>query len=108
MNGLSLRVHEGSGRKRICRALRAAELIEHQLGIVFQLNAEPVPTQLIRAERMSKEFMIHPGAAVDLDTLTVSADRALGFQAREGNVVRGVSCTGRFLAHAILSMNDRR
>jgi len=47
---------------------------EHQLRLVFELDAEPVPTRLIRAELVSEKFVIHPGESGDRKLLSLKND----------------------------------
>src|SRR5256885_8142803 len=44
---------------------------EHQLRLVFELDAEPVPARLIRAELVSEKFVIHPGESGDRKLLSL-------------------------------------
>src|SRR5256885_10334286 len=47
---------------------------EHQLRLVFELDAEPVPARLIRAELVSEKFVIHPGESGDRKLLSLKND----------------------------------
>jgi hypothetical protein len=52
--------------------------------------------------------VIHPGQAGDGIFLPIEDDGPAGDQAREGNVVRSMALSRRFLADAVGSVNDGR
>src|SRR5437588_1987266 len=96
--------HERSRRRDIDRAVGAADLIEHQLAVVIELDGEPVPSLLTLAEMGAAEFVIHPGNAA----ATLSVDTAGDVEARHRVVMRRVTDALRFDADAVLAVNRRR
>ena len=55
----SIKVPEEYGSMR---AVLAAQFEQHQFRLIVELNAEPVPSDLIRGELFGEPFVIHPGA----------------------------------------------
>src|SRR5258706_9904722 len=95
---------EGAGRGSVRRSVLASHLIEHQLGVVLELDGKPVPTLLTLAKLRAAELMIHPG-----DAVTGCAVHATGdFESRHRVVVRCVSNTFGLHADAVLSVHSRR
>src|SRR5215467_11101139 len=58
-----LGVDQGSRRIGVDGAVLAADLKKHELGVVIQLQREPVPSNLIRLELVGEKLMVHPGQA---------------------------------------------
>jgi hypothetical protein len=61
----SVRVDPGPFRNGIERSRFIAHSVEHDFLVVFQLNAKPVPADLVRAERAGAEFVIEPALSGD-------------------------------------------
>src|SRR5258705_281779 len=63
MIGLPGHIYVSSCGIGINRSVLSPDLEEHQLRLVFKLNAEPVPPGLLRVQLVREKFMIHPGKA---------------------------------------------
>src|SRR5277367_7169124 len=98
MSSPPLCVHIRSRGEWIKHSVLAPEFEQHQLRVVRQLQAEPVPTRLFVRKLVSEKFVVHPGRPRDLKTFPMKLNGAGSEQTREGNVVRSVPRPFRFLA----------
>ena len=64
--GMPFAVDIGACGMGIDTAVFFTQLKQHQFCLIVQLDAEPVPADLIIAKLMRKPFVIHPGRASDL------------------------------------------
>src|SRR5690349_7798076 len=106
MRRLSLRINVGSSRVWIDRAILAANVKNHHLGVVIGLETQPVPANLFGLKLVREEFMVHPTRAAPCHFLGTEIDRAIGRNTGERNIVRGVAQAIRLLADAVLTVND--
>src|SRR5216684_1598558 len=104
----ALRVHVSPGRVGINRTVRTANVKEHELGVIGELEAQPIPARLIGLKLVSKELVVHPAGAAHFEALAAQFDRAEGRKARKRNVVRRAARTVRLLADTIFTVNDGR
>jgi len=72
--------------------------------VIFELNAEPVPANLIRRQLFGEPFVIHPGRT----GYRMRVDRSRYGETRERHVVRSAACARGFLAHTFLTVNYER
>ena len=84
---LSVCVYVCSGRVGINRTVFASNVKEHQLRIVRELQAQPVPASLVGLELVREEFMVHPTGAAHFKFLLAQFDRTGSRKARERNIV---------------------
>src|SRR5580704_11235603 len=108
MRSLSVATHKRRRGEWIDRAVFAANAEEHQLGVVVELHAEPIPADLIAFQLVREKFVVHPGEAGDFDGFAAQSDRSIRREAREGDVVRCVAGTRGLLADAVLALNHGR
>src|SRR5258706_527420 len=104
VDDVALAADQRAGRGGVGRAVLAADLVEHQLGVVVELDGKPVPALLAFAQGGAAELVVHPGLAVAV----CSVHAATEFQARHRVVVSGVPGPFRLDAHAVLSVDRRR
>ncbi len=71
------------------------------------MQREPVPSGLIRSERLAAPLPIHPGQARDLVRLVVDGDAAGRFEIGLAEIIRGLSAL-RFLAVAGIALQHQR
>src|SRR5438105_8367048 len=95
---------------RICidRTVFAAHEIEHQFGLVIELNAEPIPTDLIFAQLVAAELVIHPTESANFLLLTVKDQLAFGLHAGERIIIGCSAFAFALLTQAVLTMQRRR
>src|SRR6266436_5935882 len=74
MRRLSICIHVRAGRVRINGAVLAANVKEHHLRVVLELEAQPVPAGLAGFELMREEFMVHPTYAAYFKFLVTELD----------------------------------
>src|ERR1019366_2395825 len=86
VKGASLRVLISPGREGIGGAVFTSQPEEHDFRAIVQLQAEPIPSGLIRFELMREKLMIHPTGALDRESFAVDDDGATGKEARQGNI----------------------
>src|SRR6266478_8918762 len=108
MRGFPGGIYVGSCRKRIGGSVLAAKNEKHQLGFVFELNAEPIPAGLFGGELMREKFVIHPREAGNRKLFSAQQNRSICGEARLRKIVAGVARSFRFLAYAIFSMDYGR
>src|SRR5260370_12372567 len=94
----------GSRRPNIYTSIGVAQLKQHQLRAGIKLDAEPVPSLLLRFHLMGEPFVIHPGRSRDLGAVQCTSH----VQAWEGDVVRRLAGARRLLADAVLAVDHRR
>ncbi len=82
MRSLSICIHVRAGRVRINGTVLAANVKEHHLCVVLELEAQPVPAGLAGFELMREEFMVHPTYAAYFKFLVTELDDTGGRQAR--------------------------
>src|SRR6266567_326809 len=104
----ALRVHVSPAGVGINGTVCTANVKEHELGVIGELEAQPIPARLIGLKLVSKELVVHPAGAAHFEALAAQLDRARGCKARKRNVVRRAARTVRLLADAIFTVNDRR
>src|SRR5258707_6847662 len=63
VNHTTITGNERARRGDVRRAVDAANLVEHQLSVVVELNGEPIPTLLAFSKLGAAEFVVHPGLA---------------------------------------------
>src|SRR5262245_51318298 len=85
-----------------------SQSIQHHLGIVVELHAEPVPPGFFRAQRIREKLVIHPRRPFYGKVLPLHRDRSPCVQSRERNVMRGVALSRRLLAHSVFPMHNQR
>ena len=93
-----------AGRNGVRRAVVAADLIQHQLAVVVELNREPVPSLLVLPQFRAPELVIHPGDSAAPLPVHAAGD----IEPCHRVVVRGVADAFRFHADAVLAVNCRR
>src|SRR5260370_19248006 len=71
------------------------------------MQREPVPSGLIRGERLAAPFPIHPGLSGDCCRLVVDGDAACRLEIRLAEIIRGLSALG-FLAVASIALQNQR
>src|ERR1700674_1436254 len=81
MRRLSICIDVRAGRVRINRTVLAANVKEHHLRVVLELEAQPVPAGLAGFELMREEFMVHQTCAAYLKFLVTELDDTGGRQA---------------------------
>ena len=108
VRGFTLGVDVGARGEWIERAILPANMKEHQFRAVLELEAEPIPADLVGFELMSEEFVIHPGETRNFEAFTVYFEGSGGRQAGQRNVVGGVACSFGFLADAVFALDDGR
>src|SRR5712664_510685 len=108
MRGLATGIHVRPGGVRINRTIFAADVKEHHLAVVFELNTQPIPAGLVGIKLMGEEFMIHPTGAAYFKFLVTEVDYTGGRQSRKRNIVRCTAGPLRFLADAIFTVDDWR
>src|SRR5581483_2756497 len=86
---LAGRAHPGSSAVRVPRTIAIAQRIKHQRAAVMQLECEPVPALLVRAQRPAAPFPIEPGQAVNLHRMAAAHEPTGHRHARNGVVVTG-------------------
>ena len=99
-------VHERAGRERVGVPVDAAQAVQHQLGAVVELQAEPVPARLLGRQLVGEELVVHPREPLDLEPLPLDLEGARGDQARERDVVRRAAGPRGLLAHAVDAVDD--
>ena len=57
-------------------AVGLTQPIQHQLFARVQMQREPVPSGLVRRQRLAAPFPIHPGLSGNFDRLVVDGDAA--------------------------------
>src|SRR5574341_1405634 len=62
----SVRVDQGAAGVRVDRAVAVAQQVEHQLRLIVELEAEPIPPDLVVAKLGGAKLVIHPALAGDL------------------------------------------
>src|SRR5437763_634827 len=97
MASLAVSVDQRSRRIRIDRTALGAELEQHQVPSIVELNAEPVPTHLRRLQLMRKPFVIHPCGSADGVARSFDHDISAPVESGEGHVVRSLSRARRLL-----------
>jgi hypothetical protein len=84
----------------------AAELVEHEVGSIVELDREPVPADLPRLEKARAEFVIHPAFSGHFDRLPIDDYRATrsacGSESSSAKRCRGIT----LLADTVLSLDD--
>src|ERR1035441_4813131 len=70
--------------------------------MIVELNAEPVPPNLVRRELFGKPLMIHPGRPGYLARVY----RPRNAEARERYIMRSPARSLRLLTDAVLTLND--
>ena len=55
-----------SGAVRVDGAVPVSQAIEHHLGVVVELEAQPVPSSFVGIDGFGEEFVVHPRRALDL------------------------------------------
>src|SRR6266567_2548161 len=108
MRRFSFRINVSPRRVGINRTILAANVKQHQLGAVLELQAEPVPTRLTRLELGREEFMVHPTRALYFKFLVAQFDDPRGCQSRQRNIMRCAAPSLRLLTDTVLTVNDRR
>ena len=73
---------------------------------VVELQAEPVPAELVRCQDAGEEFLVHPAFAADLPRLAVEAQLAAGAEPGEAVVQAGAGAGLRFAAVAVGALED--
>src|SRR3990170_5849406 len=86
-----------AARTGVDGAVLAPDEIEHQLDIVIELDAEPIPADLIFRQLVAAEFMIHPTLSPDSLRLSADLELALRLEAREGIIMSGPAFALSFL-----------
>src|SRR6202789_4054136 len=107
MNAFSRGINIRSRRKWIDRAILAANTEKHQFGIVVELQAEPIPSNLFGMELLREEFVIHSGRPGNRKFLFIQLDVTADSQTRQGNVMRRAPRARGFLAYSVHAMNYR-
>ena len=74
-------------RKRIDAPILAPNAKEHQLRIVRELHAEPIPADLLAFQLMREKFVIHPRKPAYSKRLSVERDVTARPETRQRNVV---------------------
>src|SRR3974390_1090038 len=105
---MALRIHESARRERIGRTVFLAHPVQHQFGAIIQLRADPIPTRLVRRQLLGEKLMIHPGQSRHAVRLPSNYDCSCRLQSCQGNIMRGMSRSSRFLADSILTVDDGR
>src|SRR6266436_3110126 len=71
------------------------------------MQREPVPSGLIRGERLAAPFPIHPGPPGDFYRLVADRDAARHLEIRLAVIIRGLSALG-FLAVSAVALQHQR
>src|SRR5258708_16911655 len=87
VDDVALAADERAGRWSVGRPVLAADLVEHQLRVIVELDGEPVPTLLAFAKLGTAELVIHPCQTVAARAVHSAAD----FQTRPPVVIRRLS-----------------
>src|SRR5256885_4754270 len=106
VHGLSGNIDVRSRGKGIDGAILAAENEEHQLRLVLELDAEPIPTRLVRAELVSEKFVVHPGESGDRKLLSLKNDGSGCGEARLRKIVACATRAFSLLADSIFAVDD--
>ena len=103
----SIRRDPGSARRRIGVAVGESHSVEHQLGAVLPLHANPIPPDVSRSELARRPFVVEPARSSDLVLCFAERYFTARFEARKGIIVRRSRSIGGLLADTILSMDGR-
>src|SRR5258708_9330920 len=98
MHAVAARIHKRSRRERIDPTILASNVEQHQLGVVLELNAQPVPPHLLGLQLMSEEFVIHPRRARNLKLCAAQIDFTPSIYPGKRNVMRRASRPFRLFA----------
>src|SRR5690348_2101160 len=101
MRGAAAAVNVGAGGVWVDRAIEMAQVEEHELGVILQLDTEPVPARLKRFQLVSEPLVIHPRGAGHGGAV----ERSFNGQERKRNVVRRLAQALGLLADAILAID---
>src|SRR5260221_14778840 len=101
------RIDKRSRRVRIDRTVLATNAEEHELGLILELNAEPVPAGLVGFQLIGEKLVVHPGKTCDVKFLAVKFDGSLCVKPSERHIVRRVACASGLLTDAIFAVNHR-
>ena len=88
------------------RAVFPSQLVEHDLKLIVELQAEPVPPDLLCGELTGTKLVVHPGLSSNLESLIVETNAPLYLQARQRVLVRGLTGLIDFLTDPHLSVNN--
>ena len=88
-------------------AIGLAQPEQHEFLVLVQMQREPVPSGLIRGERLAAPFPIHPGLPGDFRRLVVDGDAACRLEIRLAEIIRRLSALG-FLAVAGIALQHQR
>ena len=87
MPGVTLHVDICAGRVGIDAAVSSTEPEEHQLRLVVQLHAQPVPADLVFRKLVGEPFVIHPRHAGHGVLRAVDVKLARYIEPRERDIV---------------------
>src|SRR5438132_1299162 len=88
-------------------AVGLAQPKQHEFFALVEMQRKPVPTALIRRERLAAPFPIHPGPPGNLCRLVVDGDAARYLEIRLAVIIRGLSALG-FLAVSTVALQHQR
>src|SRR5689334_9878538 len=101
MPSCPIAVYQSAARVGIDRTVLSAHEIEHDFGIVVELKTEPIPADLIRAELIAAELVIHPAQPAHFFCSAVNRQFALGSQARQRIIIGSPPSAFRLLTQAV-------
>src|SRR5207302_6010953 len=88
---------------RVVIAVGLTQAKQHQFFARVQMQRKPVPSALIRGERLAAPFPVHPCLTGDLYRSIVDGDAARRLEIRLAKIIRGLSAL-RFFAVAGLAL----
>ena len=88
-------------------AIGLAQPEQHEFFTLVEVQREPVPSGLIRSERLAAPFPVHPGEARYLGGFVADGDTAARLEKRLAEIIRGLSAL-RFPAVAGVALQHQR
>src|SRR5262249_27093226 len=108
MDADSIRAHKRPGGIGIFGTIVAADAKQHQFSLILELQANPVPPDLIGFELLREKLMIHPCETRNIESISAKLDLTARSEAGQRKIMGSASCSCSFLADAMLALNHHR
>src|SRR5918992_3579336 len=108
MFGRAIAIDERAAGIWIDRSVFVPNQIEHEFGVIIEVDAEPIPPDLVFAQLIAAELVVHPRYTTDIFLFAVNRQLAFGLHAGQRIIIRRSSLALCFLAMPIISVKGRR
>src|SRR5579859_3740034 len=88
-------------------AVNFADQVQHDLPVIVQLQAEPIPPDIVVAQGGRAKFMIHPRITAHMVGLAVDSQRALRSETADRVVITGILWLRAFLTQSMIAIEHR-